>query len=480
MAISNLKDNCFDGKVKDKDTCLSKISHDINITTKRLSGSYHLISMKGDLDKRISSDELILEVWKDNKDDKYHYKTGNWAGILQIKKKNTSASKQVAVTIESRFGNNFLARMLNYANDIFIDDIQEIENEKSANNPFQFVLAYLFIKSLEKATLGGLPSQYKDEREDCLKFRGKVNFTNFMKKDIPFQGKISNIHRERKAITEIINVLAHALSIVKNDYKMQVLPRINTLLKENKTVSFANSAIQNIAKNHSVLANPMFKDYKKALEWGCHIINHKGISDNKDNDKKLGCAYLFNIAELFEIYLLKLIRKNFPDWEVSSPKITTYKGQFFERFIIPDIVMEDKNSNRVIVFDAKYKKMQFKGKNNSKYYDLDRNDFFQIHTYISYYESIDKEVIAGGLLYPIEVTKDEFDKENNKMSETLFGGESKNKTNFIVDGIVIPEEFWKEEESQNEDKGNLDKLIESENDFIKRIEYLIESANNAE
>ena len=52
-----------------------------------------------------------------------------------------------------------------------------------------------------------------------------------------------------------------------------------------------------------------------------------------------------------------------------------------------------------LVFDAKYKRM--KGEKN----DVDRSDFFQIHTYIQYFLHTYPEgrVLLGGLLYPLSL-----------------------------------------------------------------------------
>jgi 5-methylcytosine-specific restriction endonuclease McrBC regulatory subunit McrC len=85
-----------------------------------------------------------------------------------------------------------------------------------------------------------------------------------------------------------------------------------------------------------------------------------------------------------------------------------------------------------MVFDAKYKRMKFiTGIGDEKRGDLDRSDFFQIHTYISYYQNDGYDVIAGGLLYPMEKVYD----KKECFSETLFGKD--NTTKFIVDGIEL-------------------------------------------
>ena len=70
---------------------------------------------------------------------------------------------------------------------------------------------------------------------------------------------------------------------------------------------------------------------------------------------------------------------------------------------------------------------------NGRKEDVDRTDFFQIHSYIQYYASLESsEVILGGLLYPLDSPSDKHD----WFSETLFGS-SHCKTRFIVDGINL-------------------------------------------
>ena len=79
--------------------------------------------------------------------------------------------------------------------------------------------------------------------------------------------------------------------------------------------------------------------------------------------------------------------------------------------MIPDIVFQ--KDNEVLVWDAKYKRMKY------DFYDYDRSDFFQIHTYINYYQK-NFSVMAGGLLYPLTkpYTKEV---ENLNTSTSLFG-----------------------------------------------------------
>ncbi len=165
------------------------------------------------------------------------------------------------------------------------------------------------------------------------------------------------------------------------------------------------------------------------------------------------------MAELFEIYTTKLLTRNFPDWTVHfpSPKIWLYEGRFFARHIIPDIVME--RGDETMVFDTKYKRMNYVGSDNRSMGDLDWTDFFQIHTYIGYYKSINKQVITGGLLYPLS---QKFD-ENKCYSDRVF---EDNSAKFIVDGIEVLEDLA--DTAKNESLA-IDNIVNAETEFCDRI-----------
>jgi len=127
------------------------------------------------------------------------------------------------------------------------------------------------------------------------------------------------------------------------------------------------------------LQNPIFAPYKKVLEYAKYII-HGDTIEEKNGGKQETYGFIINVAELFETYVTKLLQKEFPSWRVDSPKIPLYETMFYSRKIIPDIVMVC--GNDVMVFDTKYKRMKMKGKDQNGAGDVDRNDFFQINTYM--------------------------------------------------------------------------------------------------
>ena len=388
-------------------------------------------------------DELIINTRM--QDDGLYVQTGNFIGSF--------SHNGIDIEINSRFSNKFLERMLNFANDIYIDDVSIGKSIDAKENLSKIIIYYLFIQTLERAFLLGLPKEYKVKSYHEAKVVGKVDMAKFIKNDIPFAGKISSANRERQDIGDIVLVLHKALRIVQKEAKELIKPVVNALsyLSEIRESRLVTPNVIHNALNSKSLHNPIYAPYKKVLEYASLIIENEKAGIKGTGKQNLG--FIVNVAELFEIYMRKLLQKEFKDWSVTSPKIELYKDKFFTRKIIPDIVMS--NSDKVLVFDTKYKRMNMHGKDQYGLGDVDRNDFFQINTYMSYYQNQGKTVVAGGLLYPM----DKFNKDRCH-SHSWFGNLN---TKFIVDGIELA----------NSNESSIDEIKIKENEFISRIKEYI-------
>ncbi|MDY0137622.1 MAG: hypothetical protein RBS36_10680, partial [Thiomicrospira sp.] len=244
-------------------------------------------------------------------------------------------------------------------------------------------------------------------------------------------------------------------------------------LRHAKTDEFVSAALVNQAIQSPALNNPIFLPYRKVLDFAEMLIKLEGLQSNAVSDQS-GVSFVLNIAELFEVYIRKLLALHFPDWTVDSPKISLYENQFYSRRIIPDIVM--RKGNKVAVFDTKYKRMNYQGTSQRGMGDVDRADFFQIHTYMSYYQSQpDIEFIGGGLIYPLAAGYSETTCFSAKVLEN-------NQAWFCVEGIEIPKQFEQQSlDNTSSKKGSVDaekkrldqaamqELLDSENTFIERI-----------
>lgn len=388
-------------------------------------------------------ERLILKLYSKEKAEKeYFIQTGLYAGVL--------FHKGCKINITTKYGDTFLKRMLNFVNDIYVDNEQIKAKKDETENQFLFIIAHLFIQSLEKAVVLGLPQQYQKQQERSQKVRGNIDFNDYLKRDIPFQGKLTSTFRERMYVQEIVDVLYLGLRKLESVFGKEIHSRLlglSQFLKQQYSGRFASYETIQKAKTHQTINNPMYRSFKKVLEYAEIILLNKDLMPDNEKQNLATTGFLFDIAELYEIYLEKLLSKNFPEWFVSGQvEIPIYQKQFYRRSIFPDLIMKHKTSGKIIALDAKFKKMEIQNK------DIDRTDLHQIHSYSGYYH---KDLIASGLIYPLSKQLN-IDKSH---SDTLYGNNN-NDVRFIVDGVFVYENQTMED------------LIENENIFVNRMKYL--------
>lgn len=399
--------------------------------------------------------ETVLKITKTTnkkKEDEYYALTGNFIGVVNVNEKTSIHS----IHIDSRFGTTFLTHMLNYINDIFVIDAGdsfEKSKENERDNVIQYILCHLFIQSLDKASgILGLPKMYQQQLSVGYNVRGQIDIKHLVNKNIPLRGKLHSHYAERTEVREIIDVLYAATHKVLGIYPKMIIGNTLSLyhfLKEKRSSKFVSKETISKAKQHKVLFNPMYQPYKQVLGYADLIIEFLDNLHHSNKDNIRSYSYLIDVAELFEIYIEKVLRRGLAEkgWTV-MPQVEAevYKDNFFSRKLKPDIVLE--KDNKVAVFDVKYKRMNYDGKNRYGMGDLDRNDFFQIHTYMAYYQGLEnKKLIGGGLLYPIEGT---FKSEEQVYSKKWLNNEGF----FVIDGIVLEEEM------------TIEKILSAEEGFI--------------
>jgi 5-methylcytosine-specific restriction enzyme subunit McrC len=396
-------------------------------------------------------ERLILKLYSKEKleqEKEYIVQTGLYAGVIFY--------KGCKINITTKYGDAFLKRMLNFVNDIYVDNEQVKAKKDETENQFLFIIAYLFIQSLEKAAVLGLPQQYKKHQERSHKVRGSIDFNDYQKRDIPFQGKLTCTFRERMFVQEIVDVLYLALRKLERIFGKEIHSRLlglNQLIKQNYSGQFASYATIQKAKAHQSINNPMYSGFKKVLDYAEIILLDKDLMPDNDKQQLATTGYLFDIAELYELYLEKLLSRNFPEWSVSGQEeLRIYQQQFFGRPMFPDLVMKHRTSGKVVVFDAKFKKMEMLNG------DVDRDDLHQIHSYSGYYRN---NLIASGLIYPLSNGIN----TEKAHSKSIYGN-NENEIKFIVDGICVYE------------NQSMKELIENEMDFIERVSTSINQRYN--
>ena len=227
--------------------------------------------------------------------------------------------------------------------------------------------------------------------------------------------------------------------------------------------------------------NNIYMTWKPLVDFSWDVIRNRKLG-YRSSEMEGECIFV-DMAEIWEAFLRKKMGEGFADdgWRTLSVEECNYKiyqGKFFERPIIPDIILtrtNDKGESEYMVFDAKYKRMRINSKNHG--YDVDRTDLFQIHTYIQFVEHHLGHVVIGGLLYPL--TRKGQDEKGNEVEMTidtdkfhsahLYGKESGmySNTPFIIDGVFCSES----DDEEGNDKDAMDKNV---TEMIERIKSYIE------
>ena len=361
--------------------------------------------------------------------------------------------EEYKVVIKPRFGELQLFRMLE---EIFNIKVTKSKTLLEKQNEYQFVfkqlIAFLWLNMLSKANKHGLPRLNKKREHKGTSVKGRWDLRKSIY-SLYTEEKIVSVSYEKAIDLNIVNILFKAYKILKQEYNLSGL-KMNIGAK-NAIEQILSSNVSEKFISEYDFRNLRYKDiyltYKPVVQLSWDIIKSKNFGNEANDKSNNESSFFIDMAEVWENYLREILKKKLHrfGWKLEKERIKAYNDMDFRRVMIPDIIF--KKNNDVLVLDAKYKRMRF------KYYDYDRADFFQIHTYMNYLHQ-KHNVIAGGLLYPISEKFDRVRQDRN-ISKTLFSLNKVN-TSFVIDGIEYTEI---DEES----------ILHSEKIFLDRIYNLI-------
>lgn len=387
----------------------------------------------------------------DSKLAEYDYRNHCWrAGRFVGEAIFEYKSKTYKITIKPRFGEKLLLRMLE---EIF--NIQIIKSASQQNKSLDWqhyikrIIAFIWLQKLANANLHGVPKTQIKKQNRGQAIRGRLDVRKSIK-PLHQNNEVISTFREKQIDKQIGQIIFQAYQILKTDFK---IGKINIPDSAQEAINQIHSSIQrkeyvSESDYKNIRYKEIYLSWKPVVDLSWEIIKRKQFSLKQDKAKK-GSGFFIDMGEVWEQYLRAILKKNLSPygWRYKSEKQIAYKGLFFQRELIPDLVFQ--KENEVAIWDAKYKLM------TGHRFDVDRTDFFQIHTYIQYHSNVK----TGGLLYPISTTPI----YENYQSPNLFN-EFGPKIKFAIDGIEMQEENEQENPKQKE------------MEFVKRIISNIENA----
>ena len=394
-----------------------------------------------------------------------------WAGrYIGLAKISVNTSFQAEVSIRPRFGEKYLLTILEDLYNIRAGSHDGDVSPQSSEwfcSLLNILRRRMWVDKCARANRYGLPRKNVKREYQGVALRGVLDIRGTIMPWLTQKEVCTNIY-EKTYDDNICRIVYEAHRILSKNVIENKLGRRTNKSQPNfafsmpptvqDTINALNSQYKGTAFNLTeveykrIRYNSIYVNWKPLVDFSWDVIRNTQLG-YKSSDNQTQCIFI-DMAEIWESFLRKKLGEGFSDdgWRVLSVeecRYRIYKGKFYSRDIIPDIILTRQNrrgEKEYMVFDAKYKRMRA---NVGKGYDVDRSDFFQIHTYINYVEHHLGHVVIGGLLYPLTKkvqTEDGSEigiiiDENKFHSEHLYGWEERNKSNdtkFIVDGVYCP------------------------------------------
>jgi len=405
--------------------------------------------------KRNKEDDMPFAQLLRDRDNKMQWFAGRWVGSVK--------TDNCTIKVLPRFGNLALFALLEEIFSINILDSLSDKDNAEQETFIEQLIPFIWAKKLGAANKYGIPHTTVDIQHKGVAVKGRFLVRQSI---VPFfkQKNVVSATREKQVDAIICRIVLQSYKLLNARHTFPISKMTESA--KNAIIGFENANVADYLvtpkEYGDIRYKSIYESWKDVVDLSWQIIQYHHISQ-KESDAKQGFGLFVDMAEIWEMFLRHILKKNFPEWTIESPEESVYNGMFYSRYIIPDILM--RKGNDVMVFDAKWKRM------SCDYRDVDRSDFFQIHTYVQYYQTLGYNVIACGLLYPISMEEKELNNRNRAMQSFSLFGLNLDKTYFIVDGICFGTEHSFEKDSSAEvSKDYYMQIFRTSTDsFIERI-----------
>lgn len=245
-----------------------------------------------------------------------------------------------------------------------------------------------YLREMEGLIHAGLVKKYRKETSNVKALKGKLEFAGNIRKNLVHKERFYTSHQVYDGNHKLHQVLAHALEIVSQ------FTRATRLNDKCRRVQLAFPEVESLNPTaqmvNDIKTNRKTAPYERALELSKFIILNYSPDINQGQQKMI--ALLFNMNELWEEYVLRMLKKysrEHPEagWKVNGQEFKEFYGS--HRTIRPDIVLRKGNgeNEKRYIIDTKWKRPKKKS--------ASIDDLRQMYAYGRFWDS-DKLM----LLYP--------------------------------------------------------------------------------
>lgn len=386
---------------------------------------FHVAFSDYDTFKRSEKNNLVYRIEQDNDD--YYISTGLYCGVINF------GDNRPKIEIQTEYSDRFFKRIINYCCGIYADTFSSESTE--SKSIYSLLVQYLFLASLRKVAGRTIPQKYVYLTNRDYSINGNVDINAYINHDlISYDKKITYNYPAHLEIQAIIDVLHSAIKCCRIKNSMNELPQIvgfkNHLCELYSGKKPSKRVIKTI-QNDKCLSNSLYSGFKRPLEYARILLETNDVNSGGEHSTAGVSGFLVDASFLWEMYLYNLMTLNLENWEIDAQRqISFYDATFYPKNNYPDFVLTNKITGEIFVLDAKFKRMQFDGK------DVDNDDLRQLHAYAYYFQLTAGDKFKGaGLIYPTKTPQP----DGIKTDDHIFGITSA-KQRFGVFSIKDPDQ----------------------------------------
>ena len=315
--------------------------------------------------------------------------TGRFIGSLHF--------EGVSIEIHPRFGLEFVADNIPLNNFI---PVKTNASFFSGDKFIHFLQAMLWLNLLGKAAKHTLPAVKVDRIHTSSISRGRIDIRRTIKTRLKDQSKITSISSYKETSNPITTTVVLAFLEIQRWFPehnlLNWLPETIVLrVQQMIDATPRHSAIPKARDIKNARLGSMAKAYIPLTRLSLDILKNKGVSEKVDDNEN--STLLVDVAELWEIYILDILREALTSVEVihGTDKgdkflLTDKTGKYQLGKLLPDYIFNI-NGNTTSIGDAKYKRL-----GDAPWMSPKRDDLYQMTAYLSRYSDCG----SGCFYYP--------------------------------------------------------------------------------
>jgi 5-methylcytosine-specific restriction enzyme subunit McrC len=347
-------------------------------------------------------DDLVIRLEEGREDEPIVYceRDGSWWAGRYVGSVTFEGRR---LDIRPRFGERILRSWLAGAFNLAVVDTEGQLAESDWFVPW--LLASVWSRAFVSAARHGVPALRTDVRESGLSVKGRVDVTNTVRLRAAGTPGVASLRREKTLDNPISSavVAAHVELtrwIGKHRADEWLPERVKQLLPHLVAAVGMRPRVPTQAELNNVRLTPITAGFRPLAELSVRIAGRRGLANNA-SDEGTCKGVLLDVAELWELYVLAVLRRAWPGLDVShgtrdssSHALLRNESGKLMGMLKPDAVVSCSGVNCAII-DAKYKRLMPTTWNQAP----QREDMYQLAAYLGRF-GLPGEDILGLLAYP--------------------------------------------------------------------------------